>query len=162
MTDHPLRLVDLETSQKQGHERLRTDLTELEAEHKALTVRVTAIEQQLPTLERRATLLEQPVDVSKLRITPREVFGISVVCLTIASGMWVATSGLRSDVRDIITRMQAQADASKNRNDLSDERMANMQRAINEIKAQQTLQDIKINNLRELVLSNAKGLRLPQ
>lgn len=148
------RVDDSDKIHEAGHKRLREDLEKL-------VMRVSTIESQLPNLERRATILEQPVDVSKLRIQTRDVIGIVVVCLTIASSVWASTSGLRtdnqalrSDVRDIITRMQAQSNSSAAETKLQDERMANMQRAINDVKAQQTMQDLQIRSLRELVVSN--------
>lgn len=141
---------DVDDKHDASHERLRDD-------HRGLENRVIVLEashaemvQQFSQVERRTG------DVSQLKLSPAMVATIVAASISIAGGVWATNYSLRSDVRDILTRMEAQADSAKADTKLQDERAANITRAISELKATATMQDLKISNLRELVLSNQR------
>lgn len=126
-----LKLVhDNHEAAEEGHSRLRKDWRSLESRLIMLEQAHKEMVTQFSTVERRAS------DVSQLKLSPGMVVSIVIACMSIAGGVYAANSGLRSDVRDILTRMGTQADS------------------IREMRAQISMQDVKINNLRELVLSN--------
>lgn len=92
-----------------GHRRLRQSLRELEerleSNFQYLKDGHLAAKARLDVLEDHT---KQPVDAARLVMTPRVVLGIVTVTIAIAGGLWASTAGLRSDVRDILTRMDAQ------------------------------------------------------
>jgi hypothetical protein len=90
----------------EAHRRLREDLRELEL--KIVEGLKQLIEKQQQNSGRIDTLVNTPVDAAKLMLTPRIVFTIVVVVLSISVSFWASNSGLRSDVRDILTRMASE------------------------------------------------------
>src|SRR5437870_2925481 len=109
-----LRLVnDNRDDADEAHKRLRKDL-----ESRLVLVEgvLKDMEAELATVERRSG------DVSHLHLSLGMVLSIVVTCLTIAGGMWASTYGLRSDVRDILTRMASNAQLDESRTKLQDDR----------------------------------------
>lgn len=99
-----LELIDQHNNKHdQAHRRLRLDFRELEA-RVSEDIKPFLDRQQIIT-SRLDTLVNTPVDVSKMVFTPKVVIGIIATVLSISVGMWASNSGLRSDVRDIITTM---------------------------------------------------------
>lgn len=85
-----------------------------------------------PPREARST------DASKLSFPLQLVIGIVSGALM----LYVALSGLRSDVRDISTRMEA-------REKLQDERSATIRSDLDYLKGRDTLRDLQIQELKE-------------
>lgn len=134
-----LKLIhDNHDAAESGHKRLRVDYRTLESRVLFLEAAHKEMVQQFSTVERRAS------DVSQLKLSPGMVAAIVGACLSIAGASYAANAGIRSDVRDILTRMSTQADS------------------IRELRGLQQMQDVKINNLRELVLSNTPANRRQQ
>lgn len=102
-----LELID-EHNQKHdaAHKRLRDDLRELE--EKVADGLRPLVEQQHAHGSRLDALANTPIDVSKVMFAPKVVVAIITVVLSISVGMWASNSGLRSDVRDILTRMASE------------------------------------------------------
>lgn len=76
------------------------------------------------------------------------VFIIVGAFLAAAGGIWT----LRSDVRDILTRMELQAK-------LQDERADSLRESVESMKRRQELQQYEIQGLKEAITTMQKGTR---
>lgn len=82
------------------------------------------------------------------------VASVVAICCSIVLGQIASTWTLRGDVGDIKTKIAAQDELKKLETKIEDERNARTIKDVGDIKAQQTMLDLKINNLRETVLTN--------
>lgn len=99
------------------------------------------------------------VDADKIRFQPKVVAAIVCTAITFIVGLYGATYGLRSDVRNILTTMEKQRelDAEKEKltvekQKLSDERFQSLRDAVGVIDKRQQLQQIETQELKEMVL----------
>ncbi len=162
-----------------GHERLRKDLrmaeTRIRNNEEALHLHIKRFE----GIERQ---IDAGADASKVRFPLATVIVIATTIATVSAWGWSLKSGshdetqaIRSEMRDVSTRVDAfttdvqraltaqaelAAAESKRRDErdaanarLADERSTTMSKAIQTIDAKQNMQDIKINSLRETVLT---------
>lgn len=149
-----LELLDA-TDQKhaEAHKRLRLDFRELELRMdeslKVLGDRLVANQVRLNDV---ATLASTPVDVTKLVLTPKIVATIVTVILTVFGGMWATTTGLRSDLRDILTRMASEQRVSDANAKLIELNNATINRAL-ESNARELKDSIASVNKRQELLS---------
>ena len=102
-----LELLDAhDKKHDEAHRRLRHDFRELEERHidglKALA------EKQSATAASVKEISLTPIDAAKLVFTPKIVLSVIGIVVTIYGGIWAQNSGLRSDVRDILTQMAAE------------------------------------------------------
>jgi len=97
-----------------------------------------------PDTERRT----RATDASKL------TFSLQLVILIVgmSSGFWLATYSLRSDVRDILTRMSMQAEIDKTNAQLQEERASTLRESVEAMKRRQELQQYEIQGLKEMIL----------
>lgn len=130
----------------EGHGRLRTDYRALE--HRVTELEATAHDHGLQLAQMRAT----PVEASKLTFSTGVVFSIIATVVTLSAGQWASTYGLRSDVRDIITRMDAMRALDESRAHLQEERAATLRESIDAMKRRQELQQYEIQGLKETIL----------
>jgi hypothetical protein len=134
---------------EEGHARLRRDYRSLETRLVAMeALRLT----QDAHFDRLDQMLARPIEVSALRFTPAVVMAVISMCLTVAGGMWASTYGLRSDVRDILTKMAATADLERSNTKLQDERALTLTKTIETIDKKQELQRLKLEAITETVL----------
>lgn len=159
-----LELLD-QTDQKhaEAHQRLRTDLRELESRtDDALRL----LRDAMATKSQVADMANEPIDVTKLVLTPKIVASIIFVVVGIAGGMWASTSGLRSDLRDMATQLKSDQRVADERAlrvsdnyDVIKEALSNnsreMKESIAEIKRRQDMLTLQYNEL------NDKITRLP-
>lgn len=111
-----------------AHRRLRTDLRELELR---IDDGLKLLAEKQQTVNTRITeLVNTPVDVTKLVLTPKIVVSVVIVVLSISGGMWAANGGLRSDVRDILTRMATEQRVSDANSKLVEVNNATVNRAL--------------------------------
>lgn len=92
-------------------------------------------------------------DVSRLTFTPQIVAAIVISFLAVAGGMWTSTYGLRSDVRDILTRMESQVQVSELSMKLQEERAKTLSESIEAMRRRQELQQYEIQGLKEVILT---------
>src|SRR5258708_19046926 len=78
------------------------------------------------------------------------------ICLSVAGGMWASTYGMRSDIRNIMTRMDSASEALKLSVSLAEERAAALKDSIDSIKRRQELQQYEIQSLKEMILKGAQ------
>lgn len=97
-------------------------------------------------LQQIDTILTRPVEASSLRFTPGTVFAIVAVCASVIGGEYISSSVVRSDVRDLSTKMDAVQKRNEDYVKLQDERAANWSRLISELKTQQESLDIRFSN----------------
>ncbi len=143
-------LRDLDEKHVSGHNRLRVEADEYEKKLEAFAAALANHEEQLKSASKRTT------DVSSLRFTPATVATIVFICASIVGGSYASTWGLRDDVNKLQAMIAQQDDLKKLETKIIDERAARMEKDVGEIKAQQTMQDLRIINLRETVLTNQK------
>lgn len=138
---------------EKAHRRLRESLTELaekvESNYQYLKDGHTADKSRIDAMEKQLGL---PIDTARLALTPRVVFTIVTICIALAGGIWSSTSGLRSDVRDILTRMDAQKTAQEATIKLQELQSKTLQTAIDDMKRRQELQQYEIQQLKEVIL----------
>lgn len=126
------------------HQRLRDEVRKLEARLDTLARSDAAHTLDIDRLDKR------PTDVSKLLFTPQLVVAIVTIAMSIAGGMYASTYGLRSDVRDILTRADAQAK-------IQDERASTLRNSIDEMKRRVELQQFQIGELRDMIVKQQGG-----
>ena len=79
---------------------------------------IVRLERKVNTQETAiATIKATPPEVGKLRFSTPLVFGIVAVCVSTGASIWASNSGLRSDMRNILTNQE-------NTTRISDERAA--------------------------------------
>jgi hypothetical protein len=88
--------------------------------------------------------MTETTDASKLKFPLTLTVSLVVGALSMAGSFWFATSGIRSDVRDIKTRMEMQAQ-------LDGERQDNIRDALIDMKRRQELQQYEIQSLKEAI-----------
>jgi hypothetical protein len=153
-----LRLVgDLDGKHVDGHNRLRIEHDRYEERLQDIERTSASHTTQLLGIGKRTT------DVSMLRFTPAMFVATLGICASIIGGSYASTWGLRDnaalmakDIASIKTTMEAQQETRKTAEKLEDERNARIVKDIGDIKAQQSMQDLKMNNLRETVLTNQR------
>jgi hypothetical protein len=136
---------------EQGHERLRNDWRE----HDARLLKIEALLNE-HTLSINAIKMA-PQELSKTTLSTGQVAAVVVAFIGIIGGPFAATWGLRSDVRDINTHMNAQSEMDKNQKTLQDERAIALRNAVDEVKKKQDLQQLEIQSLRETILEQRRG-----
>lgn len=119
---------------------------------------------QLLSAERLKTLDANPIDVEKIRFSPRIVAAIAATCIAIVGGNYVTNSGLRESVARLdatIGNVQAamlhQKDLAALEQKRADDRALATDKAIDEISKMQKLQALEIQSLKEMVLK--QGVR---
>ncbi len=99
-------------------------------------------------------------DASKLTFPLQLVIIIVSGVVATVGAFWVATSTLRSDVRDILTRMELASRSESDRLKLQDERIADQKAALDEEKRQRTLMrydfETQIKELKELFVKERR------
>jgi TolA-binding protein len=94
--------------------------------------------------------LKEPslTDASKLSFPLQLVIMIA----SALGAVWASQYGLRSDVRDILTRMEATAKIAEIQTKAQEDRMTSLNNDINEMKRRLELQQMQYQQLRETVL----------
>lgn len=112
---------------------------------------------QLRTISKRTT------DFSAIRFTPQMVGAIILFYASLVGGFYAANAGTRdeqaatrSEVITIKAMIAAQVELHKADSKLQDERAQTMADAIKDIKARGEMTDLKVNNLRETVLTTRR------
>lgn len=104
--------------------------------------------------QRRAT------DASRLTFPLQLVIVIIGGILATTGAFWVSTSALRSDVRDILTRMSLQSDIDRTNSKLVEERSKMLNDAVSELKRQQQMQYYDLQDLkRDVAVLKAQGVK---
>lgn len=80
------------------------------------------------------------------------VIRVLVVSIGVAGTFWLTTSGLRSDVRDILTQMQSESEKRTLQEKLVDERMSTMRETVNDLKRRLELTQYELSAVKELVI----------
>lgn len=105
--DGILELIDqTDLKHADAHKRLRDDFAKFE-ERVDDALKLFSDRQQ-SIMSRLSDLVNTPVDITKVVATPKIIIGIVVTIVSVFGGVWAVTSDLRSDVRDILTRMQSE------------------------------------------------------
>ena len=135
----------------EAHKRVRDDLRAFQAQ---MLESLQVLRDRALDNEKRIDKIETvPPDAERLIMTPRVVIGLVVFAVSIAGGIWSSTTGLRSDVRDILTRMDAQRSAIDATAKLQEVQSNSVQAAITDMKRRQELQQYEIQGLKEMMLT---------
>lgn len=148
-----------------AHKRLRDDYRKLEEE---LTDALALIrDRQVENTAKISKLTDAletvrttPPNVEKMVLTPKIMVSAVIFAVTITGGVWSATYGIRSetasvrsDVRDIITRMEAQKNATDASTKLQELQSNALRTTVDDMKRRQELQQYEIQGLKELILT---------
>ena len=148
-----------------GHHRLRTDLRELADEMSTSTERLDRVEREQKELRQMAgsSLPESRnggINAGRL-IFPWQLLVVIVSgFLTAAGGMWSVTYGLRSDVRDILTKIQGQQEIEIQKAKLQDERYNALRESVQDMNRRVQLQQYEVQRLNETLA--AMGRTMPR
>jgi len=134
-----------------AHKRLRTDLDRFEGQMQAALNEIRERQSEIRAKVEEAA--GRPIDAMKLVLTPRVVMSIVASALVVAGTMWASTLGLRSDVRDILTRMEAQKSANEAAVKLQEIQANSLRNAVDDMKRRQELQQYEIQALKEVILT---------
>lgn len=93
---------------------------------------------------------EHSLDAARLSFPAHLVITIVATVVAVAGSVWVAQAGLKSDVRDIMTRMEAQRD-------LEAERSAAVREALDALKRRQELQQYELQGMKETIMKLQNG-----
>jgi hypothetical protein len=130
---------------EEAHRRLRQDLDKLEEQ---VNKGFQSLRDGFITNQSRIdTVANAPIDVAKLVMTPRIVIGIVMLVLSVAGAMWASTLGLRSDVRDILTRMDAKRADDANLARIQELQIGMLKATVEDMKKRQELKQYDIQDL---------------
>ena len=91
-------------------------------------------------------------DISRLTFPLQLVILIASTAVTASLAIWGTQAGLRSDVRDIRTRAELQAEINQAQVKLADERAAALKEAMTAMQRRQELQQYEVQGLKEAIL----------
>lgn len=94
--------------------------------------------------------------VTSLTFSLETVIRLVAVSLAVAATVYGTTSGMRSDVRDILTQMRAETEKREMQERLVDERMSTLRETVNDQKRRLELVQFEVGALKEMIL------KLPQ
>lgn len=131
---------------EQGHKRLRED-------YRGHEDRLLALErtQQDQSYTLKSLAAAAP-DLSRMTLSPGIVVSIIMAIVGIVGGQVASTWGMRSDIRDISTRIESQANRNQDAQRLQDERFSAMREKIDSFDKKQELQRLEIQSLKETIL----------
>jgi len=137
-----------------AHKRLRQDFRELIAQHENLLSASQALRDRIIANENRLEKLKDtPPNVENVIMTPRVLVAIVVFTITVVGGVWSSTYGLRSDVRDILTRMEAQKSALEAADKLADVQALQMKTAIEAMQRRIELFQYEQQSMKETLMT---------
>lgn len=141
------------TDQKhsEAHKRLRDDFRQLEERVEEMYRLLN--DANLANKQRIHDLANTPVDATKLIMTPKVVVSIVGTALLVSGSMWAFNTGMRSDVRDILTRMDAQRIAMESAVKFQDMQTTAIKVSVDEVRRRQEDQQQQILGLKESILS---------
>jgi len=158
-----LQMVQQNDEKHEGaHTRLRLAMDRLES-------RLEEYETSCAKMDARVSVVEKArPEVEDLKWSTSRVAWIVGIALSIAGGMYASTYGLRSDVRDILTRTDAAIKQQDERSNtlktaieaqakLQDERSNNLKSSIDEMKRRIELQQFEISGLKDLIGQQGGG-----
>ena len=140
-----------------AHKRLRQDLRDfkIQLDHGLQSMREEIAKDRAEIASLKAT----PVDATNLILRGRVIVALVLTVVGICAGVWGSTAGLRSDVRDILTRIEAQKTAVDAATKLQEMQSTSLKVAIDEMKRRQELQQYEIQGLKEAILTGKSPLR---
>ena len=150
-------VTDLDGKHVDGHNRLRMETEAVEKRLEALERQNAEHAESLKNAAKRTT------DIQQLRFTPAMFAATVLLCASIIGGSYASTWSLRDNqasmAKDISLIMASQASQEELRKaaiKLEDQRYSQFADAIKEIKQRGEMTDLKVNNLRETVLTRGK------
>lgn len=158
-----LQMVEqIDQTHREAHTRLRSEIARLADTVESNFTYHSEREGQLRTkVTSVAAKLDSPIDATRLVLTPKVVATVVAFAVTIAGGVWASTAGLRSDVRDILTRMDAQQQAARANADVQKVTADALKTAVEDMRRRQELQQYEIQNLKEAILTGKVKIQQP-
>jgi len=147
------RIEQVEQEREESSRRLHIEIEELKRRVESLTMLQSAGEVRLKHVE------TTPLDVEKIWFAPRIVIAIVAACVSIVVGMYVVNSGIRSDVRDILTRQEQRDQMEVVNRKLADQQSETISKQVDVIDKAVKLQALEIQSLKEMVLRVQGGQR---
>lgn len=145
-----------------AHTRHREQLAEqkdlIDSNYQYLRGRIETVDSKMGLMQVGIDSLGRaPVNLDKVVFSPKLVAAIVGTIVGIYGAFLLSTASLRSDVRDILTRMEAQQTAAKARADLQDVQQQNLTRTVDDMRRQLQLEQYDIQHLKDLVEGKKKG-----
>jgi hypothetical protein len=145
------RLEQIEEDREDSSRRLHIEIDDLKRRIEAMTLLQNASEVRMTRID------STPLDAEKIRFAPRVVVAIVAACVSIVLGMYAVNYGIRSDVRDILTRQEQRDRLEEVNRKLTDQQTEAITKAVDVIDKRQQLQAIQIGELKEMVLKQGIG-----
>ena len=96
-------------------------------------------------------------DALSLRFPLQYVTSLVAAAVVMSGAIWAANWGLRSDVRDILTRMDYQQKLEVEKGRLQDERLNALRDSLSEMKRRMELQQYEVQRLNETIQTMKAG-----
>ena len=154
-------IQQVDDKQDEAHSRLRQTMIDVaqrvESNYEFFRTGMEANKAKIALLEQSAVALTNaPVNIDKIIFTPRVVATIVVSLLTLYGFFLASTAGIKASVNDVSIKMDEVRRHGVDYETLENERFTRLSKDIADIKGQQTMQELRITNLRETVLSGQK------
>ncbi len=94
---------------------------------------------------------EDKTDASRLSFPLPMVFAIVGTAISVAGAQYVAQAGLRSDVRDILTRMEMQTKVDAEATKLKDERFEQIRKEVDSLTREDRLRQYDLKTINDRV-----------
>lgn len=95
---------------------------------------------------------DRPIRATSLTFDLRLVVTIAGAVASLAITIWASTAGLRSDVRDILTKMESARQVIEVQQKLQDERMTTMRDKVDSLQRRLELLQFEQQGLKETIL----------
>lgn len=111
-----------------------------------------------PRRRRATTRYQRDTDASRLTFPLQLVIMVAVTVLSCAATLWLGLSGLKSDVRDIRTRMEMATEISTRDAKLLEERLNAVRETVTTLTREQRMQQLEVAQLKESILKMDSGM----
>lgn len=132
-----------DAKQEEAHKRLRADVREMDLRLDRYDVARGDILAKLATLETRP--------ISKLTMTPGVVVSIVMICVSIAAGFYGSTYGLRSDMRDVLTRMELTAELERSNAKLQEQAIGQLRDSMVQMRQRTELMQLEVQSMQKTI-----------
>jgi len=140
------RIEQLEESREDSSRRLHLEIDDLKRRVEALSTLQTASEVRLTKID------STPVDADKIKFSGRIIAAVVAIVLGPMAANYATTYGLRSDVRDILTRQEQRDRIEELNRKLSDQQSETLSKQVDVVDKAVKLQALEIQTLKEMVL----------
>ena len=140
------RIEQVAEDREDSSKRLHLEIADLERRIEALAAAQSANEVRLTRID------STPVDADKIKFSGRIIAAVVAIVLGPMAANYATTYGLRSDVRDILTRQEQRDRIEELNRKLSDQQSETLSKQVDVVDKAVKLQALEIQTLKEMVL----------